>query len=89
MEVGASFIARRMRQNPAMMDQLVDVLASQKEKSAKPFLAIAHLAHVEDVMIEMRKKLLERGVATFGDFASAAQAFARSVGYWRFRAGLE
>ena len=88
MEVGASFIARRMRQNPAMMDQLVDVLASQKEKSAKPFIAIAHQAHVEDVMIELRKKLLERGVATFGTFPAAAQAFSRAVSYWRFREGL-
>jgi acyl-CoA synthetase (NDP forming) len=89
MEVGATFIARRMRQNPAMMDQLVDVLASQKERSAKPFLAIAHQAHVEDVMIELRKKLLDRGVATFGSFAAAAQAFARAVAYWRFREGLD
>ncbi len=89
MEVGASFIARRMRQNPAMMDQLVDVLAGQKEKSAKPFNAIAHQAHVEDVMIEMRKKLLERGVATFASFQAAAQAFARAVAYWRFREELE
>ena len=89
MEVGASFIARRMRQNPAMMDQLIDVLTSHKQRSAKPFLAVAHQAHVEDVMIEMRKKLLERGVATFGSFAAASQAFARAVGYWRFREGLD
>ena len=89
MEVGAGFIARRMRQNPALMDQIVDVLASQKEKSAKPFMAIAHQAHVEDVMIEMRKKLLERSVATFGSFGSAAQAFARAVAHWRFREGIE
>ncbi len=89
MEVGATFIARRMRQNPAMMDQLVDVLASQKQRSAKPFLAIAHQAHVEDVMIELRKKLLDRGVATFGSFTAAAKAFARVVAYWQFREGLD
>lgn len=89
MEVGATFIARRMRQNPAMMDQLVDVLAAQKVRSAKPFLAIAHQAHVEDVMIELRKKLLERGVATFGSFGAAAKAFARANQYWRFRDGLD
>jgi len=85
MELGATFIARRMRQNPAMMDQLVEILAAHKERSAKPFLAIAHQAHVEDVMIELRKKLLERGVATFGSFGAAARAFARAVAYWRFR----
>lgn len=89
MEVGASFIARRMRQNPALMDQIVDLLAAHRERSAKPFLAIAHQAHVEDVMIELRKKLLERGVATFGTFAAAAQGFARAVAYSRFREGLD
>jgi hypothetical protein len=40
-------------------------------------------------MIELRKKLLDRGVATFGSFTAAAQAFARAVAYWRVREGLE
>jgi acyl-CoA synthetase (NDP forming) len=89
MEVGATFIARRMRENPAIMQAFVDTLAKQRERSSKPFLAIAHAGHVEDVMRDMRVKLLERGVATFVSFQAAARAQARSVGYWRAREGLE
>jgi acyl-CoA synthetase (NDP forming) len=85
MEVGATFIARRMKDNPAIMDAFVDTLARHREASRKPFLAIAHPGHVEDVMAEMRTKLLERGVATFTSFDAAARAQARAVGYWRRR----
>ena len=83
MEVGATFIARRMKENPAILENFVEMLAKQKERSRKPFLAIAHPGHVEDVMAEMRSKLLERGVATFTSFGAAARAQARAVGYRR------
>ena len=74
LEISGTFMARRMRQNPAIMDALVDMLANHKEASPKPFMAIAHPSHVEDVMAEIRHKLLDRGVATFTTFQSAARA---------------
>jgi acetate---CoA ligase (ADP-forming) subunit alpha len=89
MEVGASFIARRLRENPVMLDQLVATLAEHKERSAKPFLAIAHPGHVEDVMADIRSRLIERGIATFGSFDSAARALRRAISYWRARQGLD
>ncbi len=89
LEISGTFMARRMRQSPAIMDALVEVLAKHKEASAKPFLVIAHPSHVEDVMCEVRLKLLERGVATFTSFAAAARATSRAIGYWRFAAGLD
>ena len=89
MEVGATFIARRMRENPAILDAFVETVAKQKDASAKPFLAIAHPGHVEDVMAEMRSKLLERGVATFTSFGAAARAQALAVAYWRGRVRLD
>ena len=82
-------MARRMRQSPAIMDALVETLASHRDRSAKPFLVIAHPSHVEDVMSEIRGKLLERGVATFTSFGSAARAAAKAIVYWRSRDGLE
>lgn len=57
--------------------------------SAKPFIVIAHPSHVEDVMCEIRGRLLERGVATFTSFGAAARATDRAITYWRFREGLE
>lgn len=83
MEVGAGFIARRLRENPAMLDQMVATLAGHRERSAKPFLAITHPGHVEDVMAGIRSKLIDRGIAVFGSFEAAARALARATGYWR------
>jgi acetate---CoA ligase (ADP-forming) len=88
MEVGASFIARRLRENPAILDQMVQTLASHRERSAKPFLAIAHPGHVEEVMADIRSRLIERGIATFGSFDAAATALRRATDYWRGREGL-
>jgi acyl-CoA synthetase (NDP forming) len=89
MEVSGTFIARRMRQSPAILDAFVELLASQREQSRKPFLAIAHPSHLEDVMLEIRTRLLERNVATFTSFQAAARAMSRAIGYWRTRKGLE
>ena len=87
MEVSGTFIARRLRDNPSMMDGLLDILSEQRERSAKPFLAITHPSHVEDVMADMRRKLLDRGVAAFTSFHAAARALARATSYWARRDG--
>jgi acyl-CoA synthetase (NDP forming) len=86
MEISGTFIARRMKAFPQMLDSMVDLLARQKESSPKPFLAIAHPSHVEDTMAEIRSRLLDRGVATFTSFQSAARAYAKASAYWARRA---
>jgi acyl-CoA synthetase (NDP forming) len=85
MEVSGTFIARRLRDNPAMMDGLLDMLGTHRERSAKPFVAITHPSHVEDVMGDVRRKLLERGVAAFTSFRAAARALGRATAYWASR----
>jgi acyl-CoA synthetase (NDP forming) len=82
MEVGATFIARRMRDNPALLENFVETLVKQRERSPKPFLAIAHPGHVEDVMTDMRARLLDRGVPTYTSFQAAARALSLALGYW-------
>jgi len=89
MEVGAGFLARRMRENPGILDSLLEVVSAHRERSAKPFLAIAHPGHLEDVSAMIRARLLERNVAAFTDFRSAARALRRVVDYWRFREGAD
>jgi acyl-CoA synthetase (NDP forming) len=89
LEISGTFMARRMRQAPAIMDALVETLATYREKSAKPLAVIAHPSHVEDVMAELRGKLLGRGVAAFTSFTSAARAVARAIAYWRVRDGTD
>ncbi|MEX0800745.1 MAG: CoA-binding protein [Dehalococcoidia bacterium] len=85
MEVGTGFLARRMRDNPALLDSLIDTLAAHKERSAKPFIAISHPGHLEDVGVMVRERLLERGVPPFSDFTSGARALRRAIDHWRLR----
>lgn len=89
MEVGASFIARRLRDHPAMLDQMVELLSAFRERTPKPFITIAHPGHVEDVMADIRARLLKAGVGVFPSFQACAQALRRATGYWRFRAGMD
>jgi hypothetical protein len=89
MEVGAGFLARRMRENPSILDALLDTLSAHRERSAKPFIAIAHPGHLEDVSAMIRARLLERNIPPFGSFQAGAQALRRAIGHWRFRAGLD
>ena len=62
---------------------------SHRERSRKPFLAIAHPGHLEDVSAMMRARLLERNIATFTGFQPAAKALRRAIDYWRFREGMD
>jgi acyl-CoA synthetase (NDP forming) len=85
MEVSGTFIARRLKDNPAMMDGMLDLLANQRDKSSKPFLTITHPSHVEDVMADLRRKLLDRGVAAFTSFRASARALSHATAYWAAR----
>jgi acetyltransferase len=81
-EISGTFIARRMKAFPQMLDAMVDLLAKHKAESPKPFLAIAHPSHVEDTMAEIRGRLLDRGVATFTSFQAAARGTSKAAEYW-------
>jgi len=89
MEVGAGFLARRMRENPAILDSLLDTLSAHRERSHKPFIAIAHAGHLEDVSTMIRSRLLERNIPPFASFQAGAKALRRAIDYWRFRDGLD
>ncbi|MBI2913400.1 MAG: CoA-binding protein [Chloroflexi bacterium] len=89
MEVGAGFLARRMRENPVILDALLDTLSAHKERSPNPIIADAHPGHLDDEGAKIRQRLLERGIPPFGSFQAGAQALKRAIDYWRFREGLE
>ena len=89
MEVGTGFLARRIRENPGMLDALIDALSAHRERSGKPFIAISHSGHLEDVAAMIRTRLLERGIPPFASFEAGARALRRAIGYWRFREGLD
>ena len=88
MEVGIGFLARRMRENPGILDALLDTLAAHRKRSRKPLIAIAHPGHLEDVTAMVRSRLLERNIPPFGSFEAGAKALRRAIDYWRFREGM-
>jgi acyl-CoA synthetase (NDP forming) len=88
-EVSAGFLARRMRENPGILDALLDTLSAHRELSHKPFIAITHPGHVEDVTAMVRSRLLERNIPPFASFEAGAKALRRAIDYWRFREGLD
>ena len=86
-EVSAGFLARRTRENPGILDALLDTLSAHRERSHKPFIAITHPGHVEDVAAMVRARLLERNIPPFASFEAGAKALRRAIDYWRFREG--
>jgi acyl-CoA synthetase (NDP forming) len=88
-EVSAGFLARRMRENPGILDALLDTLSAHRERSRKPFIAITHPGHVEDVTAMIRSRLLERNIPPFASFEAGATALRRAIDYWRFQEGLD
>ncbi|MFN8555981.1 MAG: CoA-binding protein [Dehalococcoidia bacterium] len=77
---------RRWVNNPAMFDDLLDRIKRHQERSAMPFVAILHPAHLEAEVASLRPKIQERGIAVLPSFDRAARAMARVVAYHRRRA---
>ncbi|MEX2246653.1 MAG: CoA-binding protein [Dehalococcoidia bacterium] len=88
MEMASGFLVRMWQSNPASLDGLIDTLAKHQERSAKPFVAVLQPGHVEEVTVQARKRVQDRGLAVFPSFERAARALRRAVQYHRFRSGM-
>jgi len=88
MELASGFLARMWKANPASLDAMLDTLTAHAQTSSKPFLIVLQPQHVEEIVIEARKKAQERGLAVFSSFERAAHAYRRAVEYHRSRAEL-
>jgi acyl-CoA synthetase (NDP forming) len=86
MEMASGFLARMWRANPGALDVMLDALAGHAERSSKPFVAVLQPQHVEDIVIEARKRAQDRGLAVFPSFERAARALSRTIDHHRFRA---
>jgi acyl-CoA synthetase (NDP forming) len=89
MEMASGFLARMWRANPASLDAMLDTLAEHRDRSPKPFVVVLQPQHVEEIVIEARKKVQERRIAVFASFERAARALRRAVDYHRFSARLD
>jgi acyl-CoA synthetase (NDP forming) len=89
MEMASGFLARMWQANPENLDKLLDTLTAHRDRSSKPFLVVLQPQHVEEVVMQARKKVQDRGLAVFASFERAARAFNRAVLYHRFAAGMD
>jgi acyl-CoA synthetase (NDP forming) len=83
MELASGFMARRWQADPSSLESLLDLLERHRDRSAKPFLAVIHPGHLEDVTARARARVAERGFAAFHSFERAAVALSRAISYWR------
>jgi len=89
MELASGFMARRWQADPSSLDSLLDLLVAHQERSAKPFVAILHPGHVEEITARARARVTERGLPVFPSFERAALALRRAIDYWRAQAEIE
>jgi acyl-CoA synthetase (NDP forming) len=89
MEMASGFLSRIWQANPENLDRLLDTLVAHRDRSSKPFLVILQPQHVEEVVMQARKKVQDRGLAVFASFERAARAFKRAVDHHRFAAGTD
>jgi acyl-CoA synthetase (NDP forming) len=88
-EMASGFLARRWQADPKSLDAMLDTLVAHQERSSKPFVAVLQMGHVEEVAIQARKRVQERGIAVFPSFERAGRALRRAIDYHRFRAGMD
>ncbi|HWO94289.1 MAG TPA: CoA-binding protein [Dehalococcoidia bacterium] len=89
MDLGFGFAGRRWKERPEMLDAMLDTLAGFRDRSSKPLALILQPAHLEDLAVEMRRRVQERGFAVFASYERAADAMAKAIAYHRFRAELD
>lgn len=87
MEMSPLFI-RRWVQKPEQLDDLLGRIRRQMERSAMPFVAILHPAHLEAEVAALRPKVQQQGIAVLPSFERAARAMARVGAYHRTRAEI-
>jgi len=68
-------------------DPLLDAISEFKDRSKKPFMTIVSTAHRETLALEVRDRLMAKGIPSFPGFERGAKTLKRLVDYYRFRQG--
>jgi acetyl-CoA synthetase (ADP-forming)/acetyltransferase len=89
LESAATFLKSHRLMSATLLDKMLTLSSDYKERCQKPFLMILQPWHLEEAMVKIRSKFLQRGIATFGGFQQGANALSKVIGYHRFRAGLD
>jgi acyl-CoA synthetase (NDP forming) len=85
LEIGTGFAAQRWATHEDELTSLLDKIADFNERTAKPFVAIMHQAHVAQIVGHARELARARGLVVFDSFERAAAALRVSYDYWSMR----
>jgi acyl-CoA synthetase (NDP forming) len=89
LEIGTGFAAQRWASHEDELTSLLDKIAEFDQRTAKPFVAIMHQAHVAQIVAHARELARARGLVVFDNFERAAAALKVSFDYWSTRAARE
>ena len=82
LEIGTGLRAQRWATHEDELTGLLDRVAEFNRKSAKPFCAILHPAHVETIVARAKQLARERGLVVFDSFERSAAALRVAYDYW-------
>jgi len=85
LEIGTGFAAQRWATHEDELTSLLDKIAEFNQRTAKPFVAIMHQAHVAAIVARARELARARGLVVFDSFERAAAAIRLSYDYWSMR----
>jgi acyl-CoA synthetase (NDP forming) len=89
LEIGTGLRAQRWATHEDELTGLLDHIAEFNRKTAKPFCAILHPAHVETIVARAKQLARERGLVVFDSFERSAAALRVAYDYWSRRAARE
>jgi acyl-CoA synthetase (NDP forming) len=89
LEIGTGLRAQRWATHEDELTGLLDHIAEFSRKTAKPFCAILHPAHVEIIVARAKQLARERGLVVFDSFERSAAALRVAYDYWSRRAARE
>jgi acyl-CoA synthetase (NDP forming) len=83
-ELSLPFLSQIWQYYPSYIDTLVEALSEFKNRCSKPFLTVISAGQLEAEALDIRNKLIERGIPSFTNFERAAKALKRVTEYYAF-----
>jgi acyl-CoA synthetase (NDP forming) len=83
-ELTTSLLDRREAMGEGYVNNLIDILANHRDRTKKPYFCTVCPVDQEVAAIEMRDKLLARGIPSFPTFHRSANAYRKLVTYNEF-----
>ncbi len=83
LELSLPFLSQIWDYYPSYVDTLVEALGDFKDRCPKSFMIVISSGQLEVEALEIRKKLIDKGVPSFPNFERAAKALRRVTEYYR------